>query len=83
MIRSAFFENIAAGDYPVSRSLFFYIKKEHVGTIPGLQEFAAEFTSDDAWGEEGYLAEKGLIPLPEEERATFKAAAEAMQPMSM
>ncbi len=77
------FENIAAGDYPVSRSLFFYIKKEHVGTIPGLQEFAAEFTSDDAWGEEGYLAEKGLIPLPEEERATFKAAAEAMQPMSM
>ncbi len=77
------FEAIASGDYPVSRSLFFYIKKEHVGTIPGIQEFAAEFTSDEAWGDEGYLAEKGLIPLPAEERATYKAAAEGMQPMSM
>ena len=53
------------GDYPVSRSLFFYVKKEHVGQIPGIQEFVAEFTSDEAWGDEGYLAEKGLIPLPE------------------
>jgi phosphate transport system substrate-binding protein len=77
------FEAIAAGDYPVSRSLFFYIKKEHVGTIPGIQEFAAEFTSEDAWGDEGYLAEKGLIPLPEAERAEFKTAAEGMEPMSM
>jgi phosphate transport system substrate-binding protein len=77
------FENIASGEYPVSRSLFFYIKKEHVGTIPGLQEFAAEFTSDAAWGSEGYLAEKGLIPLTEEEQAEFKAAAEGMTAMSM
>ena len=77
------FEDIASGKYPVSRSLFFYIKKEHVGTIPGIQEYAAEFTSEDAWGDEGYLAEKGLIPLPEAERAEFKAAAEGMQPMSM
>ena len=77
------FEKIASGEYPVSRSLFFYIKKEHVGTIPGIQEFAAAFTSEDAWGDEGYLAEKGLIPLPAEERATYKAAAEGMQPMSM
>ena len=66
------FENIAAGEYPVSRSLFFYVKKEHVGTIPGIQEYAAEFTSDDAWGDEGYLAEKGLIPLPEAERAELQ-----------
>ena len=77
------FENIASGAYPVSRSLFFYIKKEHVGTIPGIQEYAAEFTSDEAWGDEGYLAEKGLIPLPAEERATYKAAAESMAAMSM
>jgi phosphate transport system substrate-binding protein len=77
------FENIASGDYPVSRSLFFYLKKEHVGTIPGIEEYAAEFTSDDAWSDEGYLAEKGLIPLPEEERAQYKAAAESMEPMSM
>ena len=77
------FEKIASGEYPVSRSLYVYVKKEHVGTIPGIEEFLAEFTSDEAWGEEGYLAEKGLIPLTEEERAQFKAAAENMEAMSM
>jgi len=77
------FENIAAGDYPVSRSLFFYVKKEHVGTIPGLQEYVNAFTSDEAWGDEGYLADKGLIPLTEEERVQYRASAEAMEPMSM
>ena len=60
------FEAIAAGEYPVSRSLFFYVKKEHVGVIPGIEEYAAEFMSDAALGEEGYLAEKGLIPLTAE-----------------
>ena len=45
------------------------MKKEHVGQIPGIEEYVAEFTSDEAWGDEGYLAEKGLIPLPEAERA--------------
>jgi phosphate transport system substrate-binding protein len=77
------FEAIASGEYPVSRSLFFYIKKEHVGTIPGIKEYVAEFTSDDAWGEDGYLAEKGLIPLPAEERSKYKAAAENLEPVSM
>lgn len=41
------FENIAAGDYKISRSLYFYVKKEHVGVIPGVEEFVAEFTSED------------------------------------
>ena len=77
------FENIASGDYPVSRSLYFYLKKEHVGTIPGLQEYAAEFTSEDAWSDDGYLAEKGLIPLQAEERAKYKAAAESLEPVAM
>lgn len=63
------FENIAAGDYPVSRSLYFYIKKAHVGVIPGIMEYATEFVSEDASGEEGYLAEKGLIPLSASEHA--------------
>ena len=58
------FENIAAGDYKVSRSLYFYIKKAHVGVIPGIMEYVAEFISDGAAGEEGYLVDKGLIPLP-------------------
>ncbi|MHA3977947.1 substrate-binding domain-containing protein [Halovulum sp. GXIMD14794] len=60
------FDNIAAGDYPVSRSLFYYIKKAHVGVVPGIEEYAAEFSSEAAAGEEGYLVDKGLIPLPEE-----------------
>jgi len=57
------FENIAAGDYKISRSLYLYVKKQHVGVIPGIAEFLEEFTSEKAWGEEGYLSEKGLIPL--------------------
>jgi phosphate transport system substrate-binding protein len=62
------FEAIADGLYPVSRPLYFYVKKAHVGTIPGINEYLAEFTSEKAWGEEGYLSDKGLIPMPEEER---------------
>lgn len=77
------FDNIASGDYPVSRSLYFYVKKEHVGQIPGIAEYVAAFTSEEAWGEDGYLADKGLIPLPEEEREASKAAAEAMQPVAL
>ena len=65
------FEAIADGKYPVSRPLFFYVKKAHVGVIPGIQEYLEEFTSDKAWGEEGYLGEKGMIPMPDEERAQF------------
>ncbi len=60
------FENIASGDYPVSRSLFFYIKKQHVDVIPGIMDYVAEFVSEEAAGEEGYLVDKGLIPLPAE-----------------
>lgn len=60
------FENIADGVYPVARGLYFYVKKAHVGVIPGLAEFVSEFVSDDAIGEFGYLTDRGLIPLPEE-----------------
>ncbi len=69
------FENIAAGDYPVSRSLYYYIKAAHVGVVPGIQEYAAEFASEAAAGEEGYLVDKGLIPLPTE---AFGANADAI-----
>jgi phosphate transport system substrate-binding protein len=62
------FEAIADGDYPVSRPLYFYVKKAHVDVIPGLKDYLREFTSERAWGDEGYLADRGLIPMPEEER---------------
>ncbi len=69
------FENIADGKYPVSRPLYVYVKKAHIGTIPGIAEFLAEFTNDNAWGEDGYLTDKGLIPMPDAEREAFAAAA--------
>ncbi len=62
------FEAIADGDYPVSRPLYFYVKKAHVGVIPGIDEFLAEFSSEKAWGPDGYLADKGMIPMPDYER---------------
>jgi len=65
------FEAIADGDYPVSRSLYFYAKKAHIGVIPGMQEYLTEFTSDKAWGPDGYLADRGLIPMPEAERQQY------------
>lgn len=58
------FEAIASGAYPISRPLFFYVKKAHVGVIPGIEEFLAEFVSKKAMGNEGYLSDRGLIPLP-------------------
>jgi phosphate transport system substrate-binding protein len=75
------FENIASGDYGVSRSLFIYAKKEHVGVIPGMAEFIAEYTSEGAWGPDGYLADKGLIPLPDAERAAVAESAKALKGM--
>lgn len=62
------FDAISTGDYPISRSLFVYVKRQHVGIVPGIEEYLAEFTSEDAWGEFGYLADRGLIPLHDGER---------------
>ena len=76
------FDNIAAGDYPVSRSLFFYVKNAHVGVVPGIQEYITEFTSEDAYGEFGYLTDKGLIPLPEADREAVRESATSLTPMS-
>jgi phosphate transport system substrate-binding protein len=60
------FESISDGSYKPSRELFVYLKKAHVGVIPGLDKFAEEYVSDKATGEDGYLSEKGLVPLPAE-----------------
>ncbi len=76
------FDNIASGDYPISRDLFFYVKKQHVGLVPGIADYVAEFTSDEAWGDYGYLADKGLIPLPEDVREEDGAAARALTVMT-
>jgi phosphate transport system substrate-binding protein len=62
------FETIASGEYPLSRPLFFYVKKAHVGVIPGIREYLEEWTRDKAWGPDGYLADRGLISMSDEER---------------
>jgi phosphate transport system substrate-binding protein len=76
------FENIANGKYPLSRPLFFYVKKAHVGVIPGIKEYLAEFTSEKAWGKDGYLSEKGLIPLPDAERKQVAENVKALKPLT-
>lgn len=75
------FENIAAGKYPVSRPLYFYVKNSHVDVVPGMVEYLAAFTSDTAWGPDGYLADKGLIPAPDAERNQFASDAKALKPL--
>ncbi len=77
------FEAISGGQYRISRSLFFYVKKAHVGTIPGIREYLAEFTSEKAYGPEGYLVDKGLIPLTDADRKQVRKAAMSLSPLSM
>ena len=77
------FENIASGEYELSRPLFFYVKKQHVGSIPGIREYVAEFTSERAWGPDGYLIDKGLIPLSDAERKAMRTTATDLVPLSM
>ncbi|BCE02165.1 PstS family phosphate ABC transporter substrate-binding protein [Marinicellulosiphila megalodicopiae] len=61
------FDSIADGEYVVSRPLYFYVKKAHLNVIPGISEYLATFTDKKAMGEEGYLTDKGMIPLPASE----------------
>ncbi|WP_288757465.1 substrate-binding domain-containing protein [uncultured Brevundimonas sp.] len=74
-------DTIADGSYPLSRSLYIYVKKAHVGVTPGLAQFVQEFLSEGAAGRGGYLQDRGLIPLPEADLVAQRAAAQAMTPM--
>ena len=73
------FDAIANGAYPVSRPLYFYVKKAHVDVIPGVKAYLAEFSSEKAWGEDGYLSEKGMIPMPQAERQQFRSAIQTLK----
>jgi phosphate transport system substrate-binding protein len=77
------FEAIADGRYPISRSLYFYLKKSHVGEVPGLQEFVVEFTSERAIGPEGYLSDKGLIPLSSTDRGLVRTTGDELELLNM
>lgn len=72
-------ETISAGDYPVSRPLYFYVKTQHIGVVPGLKEYVEFFVSDEMAGPDGALADYGLVPDPE--LAATQAAVAAETPM--
>jgi phosphate transport system substrate-binding protein len=77
------FDNIAEGKYRISRSLYFYVKHAHVGTVPGILEYVGAFTSERAIGEDGYLLDKGLIPLPAAERQKYRNDGKNLTKLSM
>jgi phosphate transport system substrate-binding protein len=76
------FDSIADKSYPISRPLYFYVKKAHVDVVPGMMGYLNEFTSERAWGEDGYLAEKGMIPLPIAERRAMAESTRSLTPMT-
>ena len=77
------YDNIAGGKYKGSRPLFVYIKKQHVGVVPGLDKFALEYVSTKALGEDGYLAKKGLVTLPKNELEAVRKNVTGMTPMQV
>lgn len=76
-------DEISSGRYPVARDMYFYVKGQHIGVIPGLKEFLAEYVSEKAFGKDGYLGDKGLIPLQDAERKKVRDAALAAAPLTM
>ena len=72
------FDTISSMLYPASRPLFIYVKKAHIGVIPGIREFLTEYLSPKAMGDEGYLIDRGLIPMPTAELAKARANATAL-----
>ena len=74
----ASYETIASGTYKVSRPLFIYAKKQHSDSVAGMQEFIAEYVSAKALGEDGYLADKGLVTLPADQLEKTRAIAAAL-----
>ncbi len=76
------YDTISGGKFPGSRPLFFYVKKQHVGVIPGIEQFAAEYVSAKAMSKDGYLARKGLVALPKAEAEKVAAAVKAMKPLT-
>ena len=75
-------DNIINGTYEVARKLYIYVKKQHRAIVPGLAEFVAEFMSERASGPQGYLADKGMVPMPATEHQQVAAAVLAALPVA-
>ena len=76
-------EAIGSGDYPVSRSMFFYIKNQHAEDVPAMQEYANLFMSEQMVGDMGFLKGIGLIPAPQELREEARAAVESKETLEL
>ena len=74
-------ETIASGTYPPSRTLYLYTKNKHYDTVPGFLEFINEYTSEGAWGPDGYLVDAGLVPMSDTERSAQRSNAIGLNPM--
>jgi phosphate transport system substrate-binding protein len=77
------FETISSAKYPIARDMYVYVKKAHIGVVPGIKEFVAEYTSARAMGKRGYLVGKGLVPLPDDEFKKVNEASKDMTSLSM
>ncbi|GAA0646100.1 substrate-binding domain-containing protein [Brevundimonas lenta] len=75
-------DTIADGSYPLARSLYIYVKKQHVGVTPGLEQFVTEFMSEASAGRGGYLQDRGLVPLPADQLTAQRAVAQGLTVMS-
>jgi phosphate transport system substrate-binding protein len=73
------YDSIASGKYKGARPLFVYVKKQHVGVVPGIDKFVAEYTSGKALSKDGYLARKGLVALPKADLDKVMADAKSMK----
>ena len=76
------FDTVSDKSYPIARELYVYVKNAHVGVIPGIREFIAEYVSTRAMGEEGYLADKGLITLDPGKQQEVASKAMSLSPMN-
>lgn len=76
-------ELISSGEYPISRSLFFYVKQAHLDKVPGIADYVKLFVSEKMIGDMGYLKSIGLIPLPEGEREAMRERVESWQTLKL
>ncbi|MFO7875520.1 MAG: PstS family phosphate ABC transporter substrate-binding protein [Desulfovermiculus sp.] len=75
-------DSISSGEYPVARSLYFYVKLAHLDEVPGIEEYVDLFLSEKMIGDMGYLMDEGLIPLPKEDREKTREDWEARKTLS-
>ena len=75
------YDSIATFKYPGARPLFVYVKNAHLGAVPAIRAYVAEFTRESTWSKTGYLVRRGMIAAPDDVRARNAKIAQAMTPL--